>query len=304
MDFLSETTKKERRNLLAAGFAGIIVARIKIYPTEIDLVGLRFTSPELPWIAVGALTLAITYSLAKFVSSFLYESSHAKTQNLFTQIHEGAIGMNVFKKEQELNDWALQLIEQRKVLQGQIEHEKNRLTQVEEKFRNDAGDYKKSFDYLEALSELDTDRATLTRELTAMREALKTDPGNPLHKLQVELMIGKLKELEERGKEPDLRIAKELKTKLEDLDKERNRFRQMFEQQESEIIKNEEIAFARNKTISEWKKSHNTERIISPFHSFLELYLPVLVGLAAIASLVWLIFHFPPALRPPSLPEF
>jgi hypothetical protein len=57
MDFLSESTKKERRNLLATGFAGIIVAQLKIYPTDIELAGLKFHSPELPLIAVGESTM-------------------------------------------------------------------------------------------------------------------------------------------------------------------------------------------------------------------------------------------------------
>lgn len=61
MDFLSENTKKERRNLLAAGFAGIIVGQLKLYPTDIELVGVKFHSPELPLIAVGGLCAAITY---------------------------------------------------------------------------------------------------------------------------------------------------------------------------------------------------------------------------------------------------
>ena len=57
MDFLSESTKKERRNLLATGFAGIIVAQLKTYPTDIELAGLKFHSPELPFIAVGESTM-------------------------------------------------------------------------------------------------------------------------------------------------------------------------------------------------------------------------------------------------------
>lgn len=298
MDFLSDTTKKERRNLLAAGFAGIIVAQLKIYPTEIDLVGLKFNSPELPLIVVGALTLAITYSWVKFLSSYLYERSYSETQNLFTQIHNGEIKMDVSKKEQELSDWARQLIDRRKVLQGRIEHENMRLSAQGEKYNSDSDEYKESIRALDLEeSELQKERAQLVRQRpTYPLQAYIVRPGEKTADERLMAATQRRIELVQKNEA-------NLKTKREDLEQERKNIMQMHEQEESDIKKNEEIAIARNNTILEWKKAHKTETIISPLHRFLELYLPLAVGLIAIVSLSWLVFHFPEP-TPPSLPNF
>lgn len=95
MDIISDGAKKERRNLLGAGFVGIIVAQLKIYPTEIDLVGLKFQSPELPFIAIGSLCAAIAYFLTKFYSSYLYEQYFSTRAALAMQISEGSLSLDI-----------------------------------------------------------------------------------------------------------------------------------------------------------------------------------------------------------------
>lgn len=88
MDILSEATKKETHSLLAAGFAGIIVGQLKVYPTDIELVGVKFHNPDLPLIAVGGLCAALVYLLIKFCFSYLYEQSSSQTQILAMQIRD------------------------------------------------------------------------------------------------------------------------------------------------------------------------------------------------------------------------
>jgi hypothetical protein len=69
LDFASEATKKERRNLLASGYAGVIVSRLGSIPTEIDLLGLKFNSPDLSWVVILGLIGLTAYSLFKFLTS-------------------------------------------------------------------------------------------------------------------------------------------------------------------------------------------------------------------------------------------
>ena len=110
LDGLSETTKKERRSLLATGFAGIIVTQLRIYPTEIDVLGLKFQSPDLPLIAVGGLLATIAYFLVKFYLSSQFELASAETSRLAGQIREGKTEMDVAREEEELNERAHALI--------------------------------------------------------------------------------------------------------------------------------------------------------------------------------------------------
>jgi len=138
MDFLSDTTKKDRRNLLAAGFAGIIVAQLRVYPTEMDVVGLKFQSQDLPLIAVGGgLCAAIIYFLIKFYSSFLYEQSSAITKALAIQIREGKTAMDIAREEEALNEQARVFIQQRQVIQTQQENEERRIKSLQDKIGQD-----------------------------------------------------------------------------------------------------------------------------------------------------------------------
>lgn len=295
MDIFAETTRKERRSLLGAGFAGIVVSFLKKLPTEIDLAGFKFNSPELPLVAVGGLALAITYFWIKFLSSYLYERSNAKTQNLFNQIRDGEIAMDISKKEKELTDWVRVLIDRRKVLAAQIEHEAKRLGDMREKYKGN------SDDYIASMGIFDTERASLTQQLRLKRKLEETlpeflDPGESATSIE-----SKLAELPQRRKNYELKTETERMARLDDLEKERLNIKKMHESEERDIKKDEEIAEARMNTVLEWKQAHKSQTIISPFHRFLELYFPLILGFVSIASLVWLIFHFP-ATNPITLP--
>ena len=124
MHYPSDTTKKERRNLLATGFIGIIVAQIRVYPNEIELIGLKFQSPDLPFIAIGALCAATIYFLIKFGSSCLYERSNVETESLSREIREGRTAMDIAHEEQTLNELLRDLVRQTKLLESQDQHEK------------------------------------------------------------------------------------------------------------------------------------------------------------------------------------
>ena len=139
MDFLSESTKKERRNLLSTGFAGIIVAQLEIESTDTAWVGvgLKLHSPELPLIAVGGLLATITYFLIKFWSSYLYERSSSEREALTAQILEGKMTMDISKEAEALNDLLRTLIQQRAALQLQQEHEEKRIKGLQDKIDQD-----------------------------------------------------------------------------------------------------------------------------------------------------------------------
>lgn len=59
MEFLSDTARKEKRSLLAAGSAGILVALIGIDQTTIELALLKLSHPILPKVIVWSLLLTI-----------------------------------------------------------------------------------------------------------------------------------------------------------------------------------------------------------------------------------------------------
>lgn len=203
--------------------------------------------------------------------------------------------MDVFKKEQELNEWARQLIERRKALQGRIEHDSKRLATLDEEYYADNDD-----DYNEFIKALDREASNLQEK----RARLKDQKSNIYTAQPAELIIeDKLEMTTQRRKELDRKIETDRKRKLEELNMKKQTITQGHELEESEMKNLEDTAVAKNNTILKWKKAHKTERMISPFHSFLEVYLPVFVGLTAIASLVWLLFHFTEPI-PPSLPNF
>lgn len=140
MDFPSETTKKERRNLLAAGYAGIIVAKLKIFPTEVEALGMKFGSVDLPFVVVAGLGLATVYFLIKFTSSYLYEWSQSESERLIAQLREGKTSMDVSREEETLQSISRDLIEKRRATRAQIEQDRKYIEDLQAQIDNYASE--------------------------------------------------------------------------------------------------------------------------------------------------------------------
>lgn len=299
MDFLSEATKKEKRNLLAAGFAGIILGQLKIIPSEMDVVGLKFHSPDLPLIAVGSLCVAIIYFLIKFCFSYLYEQSSAKTQALAMQIREGKTAMDIAREEETLNDLSRHLIEQRKRLQAQQDHEEKRIGALQDKIDQDDMAHEATLKAMEQ-KRSDLEQALAGMDLQLVQNYLSTTPTRLISKDVIEKEISMLKESLARY---FVDRSTKRQEDVKNLENEKNNRRGLYEAQLKKFNSDEEAADDKRKSIVEWKRAHTTVGIVSPFHRSLELYLPIGVGVVAIISLIYLMLHFPPP-KPPSLPEF
>lgn len=90
---------------------------------------------------------------------------------------------------------------------------------------------------------------------------------------------------------------------FEKLQNDKNRQKDLYEAQVKKISSDAERAREKRDAISKWKRAHSAVGLLSPLHQFSELYLPVFLGVIAIGSLIYLIFHFPPP-KPLSLPMF
>lgn len=300
MDFLSDTTKKERRNLLAAGFAGLIVAQLKIYPTDIELAGLKFHSPELPLIAIGGLCAAITYFLIKFCSSYLYEQSSAKTESLVIQIQEGKTAMDIAREEEALNEQARGFIQQRQVIQKQQENEARRIKSLQEKIDQEDSAHEISLKIMYQ-KRSDLEQALTKEDYQLAEKYIHAPQSTSLDKGRIEKEIKMLEEsLTSYLRQRETKRQQD----VQNLENEKNSRNQMYEAGVRMLEINQSALDQKRKAIVQWKQAHTTIGIVSPFHRFLELYLPILVGVIAVGGLISLMLHFPPPPTPPSLPEF
>ena len=296
MDFLSDTTKKERRNLLAAGFAGIMVALLKVYPTEIDLVGLKLQSPDLPIVVVGGLWAAITYFLIKFYSSYLYEKSFATRAVLTDQISEGRTSMDIVREEQALDQEGRALVEQQKVFQRQQENAGKRITDLQEKIGQTDIAHEQSLKITD-------------QKINGVQQILANESDQYIRTLDGTLTprenIEKQLQLLQEGRTTYLQ-NREMKRQqdIENLENEKSHWKELSEALGRDLANNENAFKEKRGNIIEWKKAHKVVGMVSPLHLVLEIWFPLLIGALAIGSLVYLMFHFPPPPKPPSLPEF
>ncbi|EPN3982786.1 hypothetical protein ACTZ9J_004544 [Vibrio parahaemolyticus] len=63
---LNETTRKARRNLLAASVLGIVTAKVGLVPTKVSAFGVEFSSSNIEAL-MTLLSLSITYFLVTFI---------------------------------------------------------------------------------------------------------------------------------------------------------------------------------------------------------------------------------------------
>lgn len=288
MSFLSETTKKERRSLLAASLAGLVIAWLQAFPTHIDVLGMRFSGHELPFVALGALNLVIGYFWAKFIFSYVYEWAQSENERLAAQIREGKTALDIAHAETLLKEQIAEFQEKQRVAQGQQTNEKNRIEAMEKNVEKNV--VSKYDDRLEALKK---QLSALNENLDSLGPQLDNEPLGTAHNRRRlgERMLALKTELE--TVEKDREAARE--KGLADVNNERRRASEFEQASLKELSQLEKDILSRTQSIAEWKRTHKTSKIFRPLYNSFELILPVLLGIAALIALTHLMLHPPPS---------
>lgn len=296
IDFPSEGTKKERRSLLASGFAGIIIGFLRIKPTEIEVLGMKFSNPDLPLVAIGALAATIVYLCVKFVTSYFYEWSRLEKLNLVVQIREGQSATDVMKEEETTRQLSLHVIEQRKIVQKRMENDENRFKEREKALFD--------FDaiYSNAMQELDKERAGLLEKYSDAKHDMNNPAIAILRPGYLSTLEGEISDLENRKNKLRAVTKADQEKKLADLEQERKQRAELNAAELRQLDSWDADAITRSLSIVKWKKAHKTSDVVSPVNRFLELIFPLLVAGVGLGFLGWLAFHFPDPKPPISLP--
>jgi hypothetical protein len=80
---------------------------------------------------------------------------------------------------------------------------------------------------------------------------------------------------------------------VENLEYETQRFILNEKMRTEELQKNEEIINSRRESVARWRLVHRGAAIVNPLHLFLEVILPIIVGVVSLVSLGWLASHMP-----------
>lgn len=279
---LSDNTRKERRTLLALGFVGIIVAQFKIYPTQIDVLGLKFDSPDLPFIAVSSLCLAIAYFTARFSFSCLYEVSASYRDDIVAKINAEETAIQ-FEAETTFMELDAKRERRRRFFEEERIQTEERIKVLQEKINQEemaVVNYKKVY-------------AGKTQSLESLLYQPSRDiQPNKKKNLSIEEIQRKLQMFEEEylgyvKKSENIRkqLADELEREKSDWNDLENNLTRDLAKMESIYDKahwNQSLLF----TVS--RRMQN----VYPLHICLEIWLPILLGVVAIGSLVYRILHF------------
>lgn len=295
MNYLSESTRKERRSLLLAGFIGVVVGQLKIYPTEIDLWGLKFHSPHLTLIVVGSLCAIVGYFLIKFFFSYLFEKSSSTSALLAAQITEGKISLDIALAEDELGQMGRSLLIRQNDLRTQQENAATRIKYLQEQTT------KENVHQTAKLKEID-EQIRLTRKI------LDENPGDPIQLSSSASMSRKNIEnniltLEDERKNHLLDMEKRRLKEAQDTENEIHNAKALSEQLAKDMKKEESSFQEKREKILKFQKLHRVVGRITPINLALEIWLPILLGLYSILSLGYLMFHLPPPPKPLVLPE-
>lgn len=297
MDFLTDATKKERRSLLATGSVGIVVGWLKIFPTEIDLLGIKFQSPALPLTAIVVLCAVIGYFLVKFFLSYMYERSDREMQKIASQILEGKTAIDIARVEQEIRDLSQDISEKRNLAMKQLEHETNRLALAESQIRVNVDTV-----YESNMELIRQDEARIKGRLERLdAEAMRFGQAKYLESKNA--ILGDAADIQGRILEIQGRRETELAAKLKDFENDRTNSKQLHEATLRALDLRGEEVIAKTRFVGQWKQAHKTSQYVSPVYKFLEVAFPLLLGILAIGFLTWLGFH-PPEPKPISLPNF
>ncbi|MCX5724030.1 MAG: hypothetical protein NTX84_05855 [Nitrospirae bacterium] len=303
MDFLSDTTKKEKRNLLAAGFTGTIVAQLKINRTEIDFVGFKLHSEELPVVVVASLCAAIAYLLIKFCSSYLHERCHSDMDALAAQIREGKTGIDIAQAEKEIKESMHLLVEQQRSFLAQQEHEETRLAGIRAKI----GQGDSAHDA--ALKILEAKKNEFAQALGALQSPFGSEHFDRVHiqslgySIDQKRIQGELEKLDRSWAEYSRDRQTARQKEVEHLQREQHRSKERQQARAANMALDEEAITAKRLSVSKWRHAQRGATVVTPLHLFLDVYLPILVGLTGLASLGWLAFHLPEP-KPITLPFF
>src|SRR5437868_1099443 len=101
-EFLSETTRKERRSLLATGSVAILVAWLELDQTEIELAGFKFHDAHLPALMGMSLLATVTYMLAKFCFSYWHGKFNSQMESYAAQIRQGKTELDINRVEKQI----------------------------------------------------------------------------------------------------------------------------------------------------------------------------------------------------------
>ncbi len=297
MDFLSDTARKEKRNLLATGSVGILVGWLGVDQTEIQLAGFKFHDVNLPALVGWSLLAIITYLLAKFCFSYFYERFNSEMKMYAAQISEGKTALDINREEKEIIEGSRLLIEQQQVYLAQQKSETRRIADLQAITEN------KDRDYEAALKSLDLQRSELQEALKKANgphyveipsKLMSIDPTQIPHAIEV---LGK-----ERSEFSNNR-QKARQVELDYLRDEKNRSEGNEKVRQGDLKKAMEDLDLKRTSVSKWRQANKGATIVGPLHLFLDVGLPILVGLVAIGFLTWFVFHPPPPSIPASLPE-
>jgi len=257
-----------------------------IYPTEIDVLGVKLISADLPFVGTGALCAVIGYFLIMFSSSYLYEWSQAESERLLLRIREGRTDMAITRGERVVKERANKIIEKRKVAQGKQDQDYNRLAAIDSKIMEDDIKFQES-------------QTVVKSELKALKENL-AKLNDPKAKSQIEGsidLLGKRIATAQQERDEARRIA------IEDLDLHKLESTGLYEANVKIMDADEKELLTTIRSIGNWKRVQGTTQQMWKIRSFLEFVLPIIIGLTAIGSLIWLGFHHPDP-KPISLPNF
>lgn len=294
MNHLSDIARKERRSLLAAGFAGFIISLLKNFPTEFELAGIKFQTPDLPFIAVGGLIVALFYLLVKFLFSCIYERSSAKKSALEHLISERRTNLDIVREEESLAEEEQGLEGRKKVIRLQLENDEKRINQLKTKMKEE------ETAHVAALKITDKQMNELDQVLAMQAgQHVRTVVGTLCDRGDLEERLRRLKEDRESYlKNKEMKYQQDLLN----LENEQNHSKELRQALIKELQNSEGGLNERRTQILRWKQAEKLIGRVSPLHLFLEIHLPLVVGVAGIVSLIYLMLHFPPPPKPPSLP--
>ena len=287
---------------MASGATGILVGFLKIYPTDIELAGLKFHSPDLPITAIVALGVVISYFLIKFFLSYKYEQSDREMQKIADQILKGKAAIDIARVEQEVRDLTRHVTEQRE--KAMKEREQNDKWFPEEERRineKTVAEYERIMQTLEKEEHDATEN--LDKLLMENDDGIHTKYGDDLFKESKQFHLDSLAKIPNRRAEAQVNRDKDLETKLTHLENDKARRLSTHDAIVRELNEKGEEIISKTKFIADWKQVHRTARFVSPAYEFIEFHFPLLVGLVAIGFLAWLGFH-PPLPQPILLPGF
>jgi hypothetical protein len=299
MDLLSETARKERRSLLATGSVAILVAWLELDQTEVELAGFKFHDANLPALIGLSLLATVTYLLAKFCFSYWHGKFNSQMESYSAQIRQGKAEIDINRVEKEVVEDSQNLIEQQKVFQAQQENEKQKLAELQETIR-------KNDDIHEA-----TLRA-LDVQIGELEAALKGPRGKDY--ISIPSMSGTVDPDPEKirnvidGKEkrkaqliPDRHSERE--RELLNLRDEQRRSEVNERGRQAKTAADEENINVKNEAVLRWRQANKGATRVTAWHLFLEVGLPVTIGVLAMVFLLWYLTHLPPPSMPLSLPE-